>query len=163
MQQEVSMSVEIGKKAPDFKLYDTDRKERSLSEFAGKKVVLAFYPGAFTSVCTKELCNFRDSLSKFNNISAQVIGVSVDPPFSNKAFAEQNKLNFPILSDYERTVVKAYDAYHDNFVGLKGYTSAKRAVFVIDKSGVIKYKWVSNDPGVEPNYDEVFKAVESAS
>ncbi len=157
------MSVEIGKKAPDFKLYDTDRKERSLSEFAGKKVVLAFYPGAFTSVCTKELCNFRDSLSKFNNISAQVIGVSVDPPFSNKAFAEQNKLNFPILSDYERTVVKAYDAYHDNFVGLKGYTSAKRAVFVIDKSGVIKYKWVSNDPGVEPNYDEVFKAVESAS
>jgi glutaredoxin-dependent peroxiredoxin len=155
------MSIEIGKKAPEFKLYDTDRKERSLSEFAGKNVVLAFYPGAFTGVCTKELCNFRDSLAKFNNVNGQVIGISVDPPFSNKAFADQNKLNFPILSDFNRQVVKTYDAYHDNFVGLNGYTAAKRAVFVVDKQGVVKYKWVSDNPGVEPNYDEVFKAVES--
>ncbi len=155
------MAVEIGKKAPDFKLYDTDRKERSLSEFAGKKVVLAFYPGAFTGVCTKELCNFRDSLSKFNNVNAQVIGISVDPPFSNKAFADQNKLTFPILSDFNRVAVKAYDAFHDNFIGLKGYTAAKRAVFVVDKEGAVRYKWVSDDPGVEPNYDEVFKAVEA--
>lgn len=155
------MSVEIGKKAPDFKLYDTDRKERSLSEFAGKKVVLAFYPGAFTGVCTKELCNFRDSLSKFNNVNAQVMGISVDPPFSNKAFADQNKLNFPILSDFNRQVVKAYDAYHDNFAGMNGYTAAKRSVFVLDKDGIVSYKWVSDNPGVEPNYDEVIKAVES--
>jgi glutaredoxin-dependent peroxiredoxin len=154
------MAVEIGKKAPDFKLYDTDRKERSLSEFSGKKVVLAFYPGAFTGVCTKELCNFRDSLSKFNNVNAQVIGISVDPPFSNKAFADQNKLTFPILSDFNRQAVKAYDAYHENFVGLNGYTAAKRAVFVIDKGGVVRYKWVSDNPGIEPNYDEVLKAVE---
>ena len=155
------MSIEIGKKAPEFKLYDTDRKERTLSEFGGKNVVLAFYPGAFTGVCTKELCSFRDSLSKFNNVNGQVIGISVDPPFSNKAFADQNKLNFPILSDFNREVVKTYDAYHDNFVGLNGYTAAKRAVFVLDKQGVVKYKWVSDNPGVEPNYDEVFKAVES--
>lgn len=155
------MAVEIGKKAPDFKLYDTDRKERSLSDFAGKKVVLAFYPGAFTGVCTKEMCNFRDSMSKFNNVNAQVIGISVDPPFSNKAFADQNSLSFPILSDFNREVVKTYDAYHENFIGLNGYTAAKRAVFVINKEGVVSYKWVSDNPGVEPNYDEVYKAVES--
>ncbi len=155
------MAVEIGKKAPDFKLYDTERKERSLNEFAGKKVVLAFYPGAFTGVCTKELCSFRDSISKFNNVNAQVIGISVDPPFSNKAFADQNKLTFPILSDFNRTAVKAYDAYHENFIGLNGYTAAKRAVFVVDKAGVVRYKWVSDNPGVEPNYDEVYKAVEA--
>lgn len=155
------MAVEIGKKAPNFKLYDTDRKERSLSEFSGKKVVLAFYPGAFTGVCTKEMCSFRDSMSKFNNVNAQVIGVSVDPPFSNKAFVDQNKLNFPVLSDYNRQAVKAYDAYHENFLGLGGYTAAKRAVFVIDKDGVVRYRWVSDNPGVEPNYDEVLKAVES--
>jgi peroxiredoxin len=155
------MSVEIGKKAPDFKLYDTDRKERSLAEFAGKKVVLAFYPGAFTGVCTKELCNFRDSLSKFNNLNAQVIGISVDPPFSNKAFADQNKLSFPILSDFSRQTVKSFDAYHENFAGLNGYTAAKRSVFILDKDGIVRYKWISEVPTVEPNYDEVFKAVES--
>ncbi|OYV85816.1 MAG: peroxiredoxin [Ignavibacteriae bacterium 37-53-5] len=153
------MAVEIGKKAPDFKLYDTDRKERSLSEFTGKKVVLAFYPGAFTGVCTKEMCNFRDSLGKFNNVDAQVIGISVDPPFSNKAFADQNKLTFPVLSDFNRQAVKAYDSYHENFLGLNGYTAAKRAVFVVDRAGVVQYKWVSENPGVEPNYDEVLKAV----
>jgi len=155
------MAVEIGKKAPDFKLYDTDRKERSLAEFTGKKVVLAFYPGAFTGVCTKELCNFRDSLAKFNGMNAQVVGISVDPPFSNKAFADQNKLNFPILSDFNRTAVKAYDSFHENFAGMNGYTAAKRSVFVLDKDGVVKYKWISDNPGVEPNYDEVQKAVES--
>jgi len=155
------MSIEVGKKAPEFKLYDTDRKERSLSEFAGKNVVLAFYPGAFTGVCTKEMCNFRDSLSKFNHVNAQVVAISVDPPFSNKAFAEQNKLNFPILSDFDRQVVKTYDAYHDNFAGLSGYISAKRSVFVLDMNGIVRYKWVSEVPSVEPNYDEVFKAVES--
>jgi len=155
------MSIEVGKKAPEFKLYDADRKERSLSEFGGKNVVLAFYPGAFTGVCTKELCNFRDSLSKFNNVNAQVIGISVDPPFSNKAFADQNKLTFPILSDFNRQVVKTYDVYHDNFAGLNGYTASKRAVFVLDRQGTVRYKWVSDNPGVEPNYDEVFKAVEA--
>lgn len=155
------MSIEIGKKAPDFTLYDTDKRERRLSEFSGKNVVLAFYPGAFTGVCTKEMCNFRDSLAKFSNLNAQVIGISVDAPFSNKAFADQNKLNFPLLSDFNRQVVRIYDVYHDNFAGLVGYTAAKRSVFVLDKQGVVRHKWVSENPGVEPNYDEVLKAVES--
>ncbi|MCL4540181.1 MAG: peroxiredoxin [Bacteroidetes bacterium] len=155
------MAVEIGKKAPDFKLYDADKKERTLSEFAGRNVVLVFYPGAFTGVCTKEMCSFRDSLSKFNNIKAQVIGLSVDSPFANKAFAEQNKLTFPLLSDVNRQAVKAYDAYHDSFAGLNGYMTAKRSVFVVDKGGVVRYKWISDNPGIEPNYDEVLKAVEA--
>jgi peroxiredoxin len=155
------MSIEIGKKAPDFTLYDTDKRERRLSEFSGKNVVLAFYPGAFTGVCTKEMCNFRDSLSNFNNLNAQVIGISVDGPFSNKAFADQNKLNFPLLSDFNRQVVRLYDVYLDNFAGLIGYGAAKRSVFVLDKQGVVRHKWVSENPGVEPNYDEVLKAVES--
>jgi Peroxiredoxin len=156
------MSIEVGTKAPDFALYDTDRKERKLSEFLGKKVVLAFYPGAFTGVCTKEMCTFRDSMSRFNDVNANVIGISVDPPFSNKAFAEQNKLNFPILSDYERKVVRLYGVFHDDFLGLKGYTAAKRAVFVIGTDGKVSYKWISDNPGVEPQYEEVIKAVQQA-
>jgi len=155
------MSVDVGGKAPDFKLYDTDKKERSLSEFKGKNVVLAFYPGAFTGVCTKEMCNFRDSLSKFNSMNAQVLGISVDSPFSNKAFGEQNKVNFPLLSDYDRQTVKSYGIPLDNFAGMPGYVASKRSVFVVDKSGVVRYKWVSDNPGVEPNYEEVVKAVES--
>ncbi len=155
------MSVEVGQKAPEFKLYDTDKKERSLSEFSGKNVILAFFPGAFTGVCTKEMCNFRDSMGRFNNLNGQVVGVSVDGPFSNKAFADQNKLNFPILSDFNRQVVKAYNAVQENFAGLNGYNSAKRSVFVLDKNGIIKYKWVSDNPGIEPNYEEVIKALES--
>jgi len=156
------MSIEVGTKAPDFALYDTDRKERKLSEFLGKKVVLAFYPGAFTGVCTKEMCTFRDSMSRFNDVNANVIGISVDPPFSNKAFAEQNKLNFPILSDYERKGVRLYGVFHDDFLGLKGYTAAKRAVFVIGTDGKVSYKWISDNPGVEPQYEEVIKAVQQA-
>jgi len=155
------MPVEVGKKAPSFKLYDAERKERSLSEFAGKNVILAFYPGAFTGVCTKEMCNFRDSLSKLNNVGAQVLGISVDSPFSNKAFSETNGLHFPLLSDFDWKVSETYAGVYQNFAGLTGYTAAKRSVFVLDKQGVVKYRWISDNPGVEPNYDEVFKAVES--
>lgn len=155
------MAVRVGDKAPDFALVDVDKKNRSLSEFLGKKTVLAFFPGAFTGVCTKEMCTFRDSMSRFNELNAQVVGISVDAPFSNKAFAAQNNLQFPILSDYSRSAVKAYDIVLDNFSGLAGYASAKRSVFVLDKGGVVRYAWVSDIPGVEPNYDEVSKALSS--
>ncbi|HEU24364.1 MAG: peroxiredoxin [Mesoaciditoga sp.] len=147
--------MKIGDKAVDFELYDTDLKVRSLKEFAGKNVVLAFYPGAFTSVCQKEMCTLRDSLSKFNKFNAQVIGISVDGPFANKAFAQQNMINFPILCDFERKVSKIYGGLHENFVGVKGYSVAKRSVFVVDKNGKIAYAWVSEDPGKEPNYVEI--------
>jgi len=146
--------VEVGEKAPDFELPDTDLKKVKLSDFKGKVVVLAFYPAAFTAVCTKEMCSFRDSMEKFNNFNALVLGISVDPPFSNKAFKEHYKLNFTILSDYNREVIKKYNVFWE-FPALPGYLLAKRAVFVIDREGVVRYKWVSDDTTKEPPYSEI--------
>ncbi len=145
--------VEVGEKIPDLELVDTDLKKVKISDFKGKVVVLAFYPAAFTSVCTKEMCTFRDSLAKFNDINAIVLGISVDPPFSNKAFKEYNKINFPILSDYNRDAVKKLGIDWE-FPNLKGYVLAKRSVFIVDKDGKVVYKWVSEDPGKEPPYGE---------
>ncbi len=153
------MSLKVGDKAPDFTLYDTEKKPRSLQEFAGKKTVLVFYPGAFTGVCTKEMCAFRDSLSDLNLLNAQVVGVSVDAPFSNKAFATHNNLQYPLLSDFSRSTLKAYDIIHNDFSGLMGYAAAKRSVFVLDNDGIIRYMWVSENPGVEPNYEDITKAL----
>ena len=155
------MAAKVGDKAPDFTLYDTEKKPRSLKEFLGKKTVLAFYPGAFTGVCTKEMCTFRDSLTRFNALNAQVVGISVDAPFANKAFATQNNLQFPLLSDFNRTALKAYGIVHEGFSGLNGYSASKRSVFVLDKDGIIRYAWISDNPGIEPNYDEVTKALSS--
>ena len=155
------MTVTVGNKAPDFTLFDTDKKVRALKEFLGKKTVLAFYPGAFTGACTKELCALRDSMTRFNELNAQVVGISVDAPFANKAFASQNNLQFPILSDYTRATIQAYGIVHDGFAGLTGYIASKRSVFVLDTDGVVRYAWVSDNPGVEPNYEEVTKALGS--
>ncbi|MBI2867936.1 MAG: peroxiredoxin [Chloroflexi bacterium] len=153
------MSVQVGQKAPEFALFDADKKLRKLSEFKGKNVVLAFFPGAFTGVCTKEMCTFRDSISQFNSLNAQVLGISVDPPFSQKAWADQNQLNFPILSDFNRQAVKQYDVALPNLAGLEGYVAAKRAAFVLDKEGTVRYAWVAPQPSVEPNYEEVKQAL----
>jgi peroxiredoxin len=155
------MALAVGAKAPDFSLYDTEKKIRSLSEFRGKKTVLAFYPGAFTGVCTKEFCSFRDALANLNALNAQVVGISVDSPFSNQAFAAQNKLTFPLLSDFGLQVTKGYGGIHDAFAGVKGYAAAKRAVYVLDGNGVVKYAWVSENPGVEPNYEEINRILAS--
>ena len=156
-------NIVVGQKAPDFTLPDTDRKPRKLSEFLGKKVVLAFFPGAFTSVCTREMCAFRDSMARMNELKAQVVGVSVNDPFSNKGFAERNMLAFPLLSDYNREVVRLYGVELKDFAGLKGYSVAQRSVFVLDKDGIVRYRWVSDDPGKEPNYKEVEAALAEIS
>jgi peroxiredoxin len=145
----------VGDKAPDFTLADTDRKLRSLKEFLTGKTVLAFFVGAFTSTCTKEMCTFRDSMARLIDLKAQIVGIGVSDPFSNKEFAEKNRLPFPILSDYKREVIRAYGIEQPNFAGLPGYTTAKRAIFIIDKAGVIRYVWITNDPSVEPNYTEI--------
>jgi peroxiredoxin len=150
-----TMDIVVGVKAPDFTLPDTDRKPRRLSEFFGRKLVLAFFPSAFTSVCTREMCAFRDSMTKLDQMKAQVVGVSVNDPWSNKGFAERNLLTFPLLSDYNRDTIRLYGIELRDFAGLKGYSVAKRSVFVIDKNGVVRYRWISEDPGVEPNYAEV--------
>jgi len=153
------MSVEIEQKPPDFQLPDQDRKQQALKDFIGKKTVIAFFPGAFTSVCTREMCAFRDSMQALNRLNAQVVAISVNDPFTNKAFAEANKLQFPILSDYGRETVRKFNVFHEDFAGLKGYTAAKRSVFVLDDKGVVRYRWISEDPGKEPNYDEVKDAL----
>jgi glutaredoxin-dependent peroxiredoxin len=145
----------IGEKAPSFTLFDTARATRSLEEFAGKKTVIAFFPAAFTGVCEKELCSFRDSMSELNTLDAQVVAISADAPFANGAFAERNGIQFPVLSDYDRVTINAYDVAHPDFAGMPGYTAAKRSVFILDKEGVVRYKWVSENPGVEPDYAEI--------
>ena len=152
------MAAEVGNPAPDFTLYDADRKERTLSEFRGKNVVLAFFPGAFTGVCTKEACAFRDSAADFNQLNAQVVGVSVDSPFAAKGWSDVNKLTFPILSDFDRKVINQYGVVFKDLGGVPGYVAANRAVFVLDKSGVVRYKW-DGQPGVEPNYEEINAAL----
>ena len=153
------MSLTVGQVAPEFTLFDTERKPRSLKEFAGKKVVLAFYPGAFTGACTKEMCALRDAMTAFNSLDAQVIGISVDSPFANKAFADANKITFPLLSDHTREVSMKYVGVYESFAGVTGYTASKRSIFVLDGKGVIKYTWVTETPGNEPPYDEIQKAL----
>ena len=152
--------IKVGDKAPDFTLPDTEMKQRSLKEFLGQKVVLAFFPGAFTSTCTKEMCAFRDSMTRLTDLKAQVIGISVNDPFSNKGFVEKNRLPFPVLSDYKRETIKNYGLELPNFAGLDGYTAAKRSIFILDQKGVVRYVWVSDNPAVEPNYQEIQKALE---
>ena len=154
------MAVTVGQKAPDFTLYDSTKTKVSLSQFAGKKTVLLFYPGAFSGVCDKEMCNFRDNLAHYNTLNAQVLGISVDGPFANKAFAEKYNIQFPLLSDFQRTVSPEYCGLFKNLGGVEGYDVANRAVYVVDAAGTVTYAWVAEKPGIEPNYDEVKKAVE---
>jgi peroxiredoxin len=156
----MATTVKVGDKAPNFTLHDTDLKLRSLKDYLGSKVVLAFFVSAFTAACTKEMCTFRDSMDRLIDLKAQVIGISVNDPFSNKAFAEKNRLPFPVLSDYNHKVIKTYGVEAPNFGGLKGYTVAKRSIFIIDKNGIVRYVWTTENPAVEPNYEEIEKALQ---
>ncbi|QAA75957.1 MAG: Alkyl hydroperoxide reductase subunit C-like protein [Candidatus Bipolaricaulis sibiricus] len=151
--------VKVGDRAPAFSLVDTERRPVKLDDFAGKSVVLAFYPGAFTKVCQKELCAFRDMLANLEALNAQVLGISVDSPWANGAFAAANRIPFPLLSDYTRAVSRQYGGVHEDFAGLPGFSVSKRAVFVVDGGGVVRYAWVSDDPGVEPPYAEIEAAL----
>jgi peroxiredoxin len=151
----MSSKIKVGYKAPNFTLQDTDIKPRSLNEFLGRKIVLVFFVGAFTSTCTKEMCEFRDSMAHFIDFNAQIIGISVNDPFSNKGFAEKNLLPFPLLSDYKREIIKTYGLELPNFAGLDGYTVAKRSIFILDQKGIVRYASVSDNPAIEPNYQEI--------
>ncbi|MEM3085183.1 MAG: peroxiredoxin, partial [Nitrososphaerales archaeon] len=122
---------EVGSKAPDFKLPDPGLNIKSLEDFKGKKVVLAFFPAAMSPVCTKEMCSFRDSFQEMSEAGAQVVAVSVDGPFANKQFTEMHGLNFPVLSDYARDAVRKYGVVMPDLLHVKGYNAAKRSVFVI--------------------------------
>ena len=148
-------TVNLGDKAPSFTLVDTDLKMRSLDEFKGKKIVLSFFVAASSPVCTKEMCTFRDSWDQISKLGAQVIGISNDGPFANKAFAEAQHLNFPILGDYKSQTIRDYDVLMADLLHVKGYDAAKRSVFIVDEKGIVVYKWVSDNPLVEPNYQEI--------
>lgn len=147
--------VDVGHTLPNFQLPDADSSSVDISKFKGKKIVLIFFPAAFTSVCKTELCHFRDDLSKFSALNAEVIGISVDYPFSVKEFATTNNINFLLLCDYNKTVIKQLDIEFPNFLDLNGYTVAKRSVFIIDEEGIIQYKWIADNPGQEPDYDDI--------
>jgi peroxiredoxin len=155
------MAVDVGSTAPDFTLTNQDRQPVTLSAQRGKPVVLAFFPAAFSSVCTKELCTFRDSVAKLNQAKAQVYGISVDTFFTLKAFQDQQKLTYPLLSDFNKDVIRRYGVFNEEMIGLKGI--AKRAVFVIDKEGVVRHREVLDDARNEPDYDKVFAALQTLS
>lgn len=148
------MSVDVGTRAPDFTLTDQDRQRVTLSALQGKPVVLAFFPAAFSSVCAKEMCTFRDSMAQLGRANAQVFGISVDTFFTLKAFQDQQKLTFPLLSDFNKQVIRDYGVFNEDMIGLKGI--AKRAVFVIDRDGVVRHREVLEDARNEPAYDQVF-------
>lgn len=150
-----SIVLKMGQKAPDFELPDQDLKNRKLSDFKGKKTILAFFPAAESSVCTAEMCAIRDSLDELRDYGANVVGISVDGPFVNKAFANNHHLNFPVLSDYGRKVIKKYGIVMKKLASMPDYNAAKRSVFILDEQGKVRYRWVSDNPAVEPNYAEI--------
>ncbi|MCW3120464.1 MAG: alkyl hydroperoxide reductase/Thiol specific antioxidant/Mal allergen, partial [Chitinophagaceae bacterium] len=132
------MAIAVGSKAPAFKLFNTERKEVSLSDFAGKILVINFFPAAFTGVCTAQMCSNRDELAFYNDLGATVIGISVDMPFSLGAFKEKNNINFDLLSDAGKRTINEYEMYHCNFIcDIKGV--AKRGVIAIDRTGTVAY------------------------
>ena len=153
------MAAEIGSKAPDFTLMNQDRQPVTLSAERGHPVVLAFFPAAFSSVCQKELCTFRDSMATLNAAQAHVFGISVDSFFALKAFHDQQHFSFPLLSDFNKQAIRDYGVFSEDMIGLKGI--AKRAVFVIDKDGVVRHREVLEDARNEPDYDQVFSVLEA--
>ena len=154
-----SVMLNVGDDAPDFSLLDQNKNSVSGSHFRGQKVILVFFPAAFTGVCTTEMCTFEENISRLNDADVVVLGICVDARFSNAAFAEKNGLTFPILSEYTRSTVEAYGGALHDFADMPGYTASERAVFIVDEEGDVMWKWVGENPGIEPDYDAVLAAV----
>lgn len=153
------MSATVGQKAPDFQLPDQDKNMVTLSSQKGKNVVLLFFPAAFTGTCTKELCQTRDELSFYNGMNAQVYGISVDMPYTLVKFKSDNQLTFPLLSDFNKEAITAFGCKYDTWnLGLKGV--AKRASFVIDKEGVIRFAQILENASDYPDFDGIKKTLE---
>lgn len=145
------MTLQVGQLAPDFTLYDTGKKQVTLSELRNQNILLLFFPLAFTSTCTEELCSVRDNLKMYESLDVLPIGISVDSLFSLKKFKEEQKLNFPLLSDFNKEVSKAYDSLYENWgYGWKGV--GKRSAYLIDKNGIIQYAEVLEDAGEIPDF-----------
>jgi peroxiredoxin len=152
------MAVDVGAKAPDFTLPNQDNQPVTLSEQLKKgPVLLAFFPAAFSGVCTTEMCKFRDSAPELNQVKAQVLGVSVDTFFALKAWADSQKLTFPLLSDFNKTVTRQFVVLNPDMIGMMDI--AKRAVFVIDSQGVVRHREVLEDARNEPDYSKITQAL----
>jgi peroxiredoxin len=153
--------LRLGQKAPSFSLPDADKNVRTLAEFTEHgPVILAFFPFAFSGTCDKEMCTFRDGFATLQTAGAQLAGISVDSSYSLKAFAQTYNLQFPLLSDFNKKVVRLYGVLQDPWVGLGYKGVAKRATFVLDNRGILRHKWVTDVPSEEPPYGEVMKAAQ---
>ena len=148
------MEVNIGEKAPLFTLRNQDKEKVALDAFRGKNVVLVFFPLAFSSVCTVELCQMRDELAQYKDLEASILGISVDSLYALRAFRDAQQYNFPLLSDFNKEASRSYGALHEDF-GLEMKGVSKRSVFVIDKEGVIRHAEIQDNPGEMPNFDKV--------
>ncbi len=146
------MSIQVGQQAPDFALFNTAKQKVTLSEQQGKPVVILFFPLAFTGVCTAELCNVRDNIALYNNTNAQVFGISVDSLFTLEKFSNEQNLNFPLLSDFNKDAAKAFGVLYEVFPAFEMMGVSKRAAFVVDKNGVVQYAEVCATPGDLPNF-----------
>ncbi len=154
------MSLQVGDKAPDFKLYNSDKQEVSLSDYTGKNVVVLFFPLAFTGVCTAELCEMRDNIASYSKLNAEILAISVDSLFTLEKFKAEQKLPFHLLSDFNKEVSAAYGSLYENFVlGMKGVS--KRSAFLVDATGTIQYAEVLESAGDIPNFTAVQKALAS--
>jgi peroxiredoxin len=154
------MALNVGEQAPDFKLFNTDKAEINLADYRGKNVVVLFFPLAFTGVCTAELCQMRDDIATYSGLNAEILGISVDSIFTLGKFKEEQNLPFNLLSDFNKEIAQSYGSYYDTFVfGMKGV--AKRAAFVVDATGVIRYAEVLESAGDLPNFEAVKATLES--
>ena len=149
------MSNLMGKPAPAFTLFDTEKKAVNLADYKGKNVVVLFFPLAFTGVCTAELCNIRDNIASYNNTNAQVIGLSVDSLFVLGKFKDEQSLNFPLLSDFNKEAAGAYGVLYETFPAFGMQGVSKRAAFVLDKAGVVQYAEVCPTPGDLPSFTAI--------
>jgi peroxiredoxin len=148
------MALSVGDIAPAFTLTSSEKQPVSLADYSGKNVVLLFFPLAFTGVCTQELCSTRDSIADYEQLDAQVLAISVDSIFTLDKFKQEQQLNFPLLSDFNKDVSTAYDSLYDEFVfGMKGVS--RRSAFVIDKTGHIRYAEILESAGNLPNFEAV--------
>ena len=151
-------AIKIGQQAPDFTLYDSDKQKVSLSDYKGKNVLLLFYPQAFTGTCTKELCSTRDNIAIYNQANAQVFGISVDSIFTLAKFKEEQHLNFPLLSDFNKTTSTAYGSLYDNFV-FDMHGVSKRSAFILDKQGIVRYAEVLETATDLPDFAAIQKTL----
>jgi peroxiredoxin len=148
------MAIEKGQKAPEFTLFNSEKNKVSLSDYKGKNLVILFFPQAFTGVCTTELCSVRDNMNVYTGLNAEVVGISVDSIFTLAKFKEEQQYNFPLLSDFNKTVSQAYGAFYDEFVfEMKGVS--RRSAFVVDKEGTVQYAEVLESAGDLPNFEAI--------